>query len=185
MNKNNLAIFDLDGTLFDTDEVNYIAYKQALEEYNVTFEKDYYFSKCCGNSYRQFLPPLVGDTEKVEKVHDKKVALYPSLLDKAKVNVHLFNMIRLLGKFYHTAVVTTASKKNTFDILNYYKVEDLFELVLTKEDVLNIKPSSDGFLKAMEFFKVSPQQTVIFEDSESGIKAAEKTGATVLIVNNF
>ena len=65
-----LAIFDMDGTLFNTNNINYYAYKEALDKYNVSIDYDYYCNYCNGRSYKVFIPPLVNnDEEKVQDIH--------------------------------------------------------------------------------------------------------------------
>ena len=49
--------------------------------------------------------------------------------------------------------------------------------MLTHDDIVNSKPDPEGFLKAMKFFNARPQETIIFEDSEVGLQAAERSGA--------
>ena len=80
---------------------------------------------------------------------------------------------------------STASKENTNDILQKFAIEDLFDLILTHDDIAKSKPDPEGFLKAMEAFDSKPEECIIFEDSEVGIEAADKTGATVFIVRGY
>lgn len=68
------------------------------------------------------------------------------------------------------------------DILNFYKVSERFELLVSQEDVSRPKPDPEGFLKAMEYFSVVPENTIIFEDSEDGIQAALESGGCVMRV---
>ena len=111
-----LAIFDMDGTLYNTNDVNYYAYKEALKEYNVELDYEYYCQFCNGRHYKVFIPALVNnDEDKVEKVHEMKKIYYSKHLDKIIINEHLFNIISLIKKEYKIALVTTASKKNTMD----------------------------------------------------------------------
>lgn len=181
-----LALFDLDGTLFNTNEVNYHAYSEALKEKGFDIDYTYYSNYCNGRHYKIFIPEIVNnDEEIVEYVHQRKKALYSSYLDKAKVNTHLFNIIESLKETYHIGLVTTASKKNTYDILGYYNKLELFDLILTSDDIKNPKPNPEGYLKAIKYFNVKPDDTIIFEDSDVGIQAAKSTGSTVLIINNF
>ena len=51
-----LAIFDMDGTLFNTNNINYYAYKEALDKYNVSIDYEYYCRFCNGRHYLDFLP---------------------------------------------------------------------------------------------------------------------------------
>lgn len=181
-----LAIFDMDGTLFNTNNINYYAYKEALDKYNVSIDYDYYCNYCNGRSYKVFIPPLVNnDEEKVQDIHKIKKNAYSKYLDKVKVNEHLFNIIDKLKKDYKIALVTTASKKNTYEILEYTKKKDLFDLILTADDIENPKPNPEGFLLAMNKYGVAPKDCIIFEDSEVGIEAAKKTNSNIFKIEKF
>jgi len=181
-----LAIFDMDGTLFNTNEINYYAYKEALEKYNVSIDYEYYCNYCNGRHYKVFVSPLVNnDTQKIEDIHNIKKAAYSKYLDKVKINVHLFNIIDKLKSDYKIALVTTASKKNTYDILEYTNKKDLFDLILTSDDINKPKPDPEGFLLAMNKFNASPKECIIFEDSDVGIEAAKKTNSTVFKIEDF
>ena len=85
---------------------------------------------------------------------------------------------------YHTAVVTSGSS-NSKDILRNIGRLELFDVIFTIDDVKNGKPDPEGFLKAMEYFKVKPENTIIFEDSDVGLAAARKTGASICVVDDF
>lgn len=183
--KNKLAIFDLDGTLFDTRQVNYHAYKEALGRQSIELSEEYFFSKCFGRHYKDFLPEIVGENFLVEEVHSAKKEVYPQMLDKAKRNVQLFNLIDNIRGDYFIAIVTTASRKNVADILKHYGYENYFDLVVTAEDIVKVKPDPEGFLYAMKRFNIDAENTSIFEDSSVGIEAAKATGATVFAVKQF
>jgi len=101
------------------------------------------------------------------------------------VNTHLVNMLRAMKESYYIAIVTTASRKNTEDILNHFDLMYLFDFLVTQEDITKVKPDPQGFEIAMEHFGISPEHTIIFEDSEVGIEAAERSGATVFVADSF
>ena len=180
-----LALFDLDGTLFDTSEVNYHAYRDALAPYGAVLDRDYFKRYCNGTHYTSFLPALLGSEEHMEAVHRAKKIAYAENLKRARENTHLFEMIAHMRAAYHTAVVTTASRQNTLDILRYFRRDALFDLLITQEDIVHTKPDPEGFLKAMDFFHMDAARTVIFEDSETGAAAARAAGATVLLIDRF
>lgn len=183
--KQYLAIFDLDGTLFDTRETNYYAYKSALKPYGIVLDKKYFIIQCNGRHYTEFLPVIMGGKEYIEDVHKAKKEFYIKNLNRVKINVHLFNIIEYIKALYSLAIVTTASKKNTIDLLEYFGYVDLFDILICQEDVTRLKPDPQGFLMAMNHFTIPPDKTVIFEDSDVGIQAAKATGATVMTVNQF
>ena len=183
--KTKLAIFDLDGTLFNTDNVNYKAYKEALLPFGIELDREYFVKYCNGRHYKEFVPKIMGNSDHLEEVHNKKKEHYKTFLGEAVKNEHLFAIIDALRDTYHTAIVTTASKKNVEDILGHFGVKDYFDYCITQEAIHKPKPDPEGFLLAMEHFGIGPENTVIFEDSDVGIEAARASGATVFVADRF
>ena len=54
-----------------------------------------------------------------------------------------------------------------------------------QEDISVPKPDPEGFLIAMEYYNAKPSQCVIYEDSDVGIEAPNKTGASGMVVEKF
>jgi len=189
MKRNKLAIFDLDGTLYDTKVVNYRAYKEALRQigYNIDIDYNYYSQYCNANSFRVFLPTLVeGITaEEMNIVHEIKKNVYSNYLEFAKRNDSLFSIINLIKKEYLIALATSANYRNAIEILKTFSDVQLFDFIITQEDVENVKPSPECFLKVMDKAKVSAKNTLIFEDSDTGIRAAELSGAKYVKVFGY
>lgn len=183
--RHQLAIFDLDGTLFDTRYVNFMAYNDALSGYGKQIAYDYFARHCNGKHYQTFLPAFVETKDQMETVHALKKRAYPQYLEHAVPNRHLFTLLECMRPAYYAAVVTTASRSNTEEILARYQKSACFDLVITQEDVIQKKPHPEGFLQAMRHFAVSSQDTVIFEDSDVGLEAAYQTGATVFAVKGY
>lgn len=187
--KNKLAIFDLDGTLFDTKDVNYNAYQNAIRMAKIDVKIDYddFCKLYNGKNYREFLPKIIPNIseEQLKKIHNFKKNIYQEHLDKAKKNDLLFSMIEEIKEKFYISIVTNASKKNVKDILEKFSVKNLFDLLITQEDVKNPKPSAEGFLKAMNYFNISKENTIIFEDSEIGIQAANKAETNYVKVYGY
>lgn len=187
--KNKLAIFDLDGTLFDTKDVNYYAYQAAIEKIGLNIRISYedFCNLYNGKSYKEFLPKIIPNiTEKeIQIIHDYKKKLYVNYLGKAKKNKLLFSIILEIKEQFFIALVTNASKKNTNDILDEFLVKDLFDLIVTQEDIKKVKPSTEGFIKAINYFNVSKKNTIIFEDSEIGIQAAVNSGIDFIRIYGY
>ena len=74
--KNKLAIFDLDGTLFDTKDVNYNAYQNAIKMVEIDVKIDYndFCNLYNGKNYRDFLPKIIPDIteEQMKNIHNLK-----------------------------------------------------------------------------------------------------------------
>ena len=152
-----LICVDLDGTLLDTVPANAASYRAALEELGFTVTDEYYAERCNGGHYTRFLPPLMGgapSTADVERVHDRKKALYSDFLDAVRPNTALMEILKTMRAAGHDlACVTTGSKQNATEVL--------------------------------EHFRVTPADTMIFEDSGIGLTAAKASGARVFRVEQF
>lgn len=184
--KNKLAIFDLDGTLFDTKDVNYYSYKEALKEFNVELDYDFFCKECNGQKYSEFLPRIQNfSNDHLKVIHSVKNELYKKYISKARINSLLFYIIEGIRNEYYIALVTTASKQNVFELLDYFKKKQLFDIIITQEDVCYSKPNPEGFIKAIDYFHVKKEDVVIFEDSEIGIEAAKSVTNQYYIVKGF
>ncbi len=179
-------LFDFDGTLYNTNDVNYHAYSLALAKFGVKLDYDYYCNSCNGRNYKEFIPEMVNfDQEVVEQVHDLKQQFYSTLLNKAKINDKLFDLISLVKNSCKVAIVTTASRRNVLNMLEATGKSDIFDLLICGEDVKKYKPDPECYNLAMQKLDVSPNETIIFEDSTYGITAAHASGATVYAVKFF
>ena len=116
-------------------------------------------------------------------VHGRKKALYRKYLTLAKPNTGLLTLLGMCRGECSLALVTTASRENTQDILHAFGLENFFDLVLAHEDITHSKPDPEGYIKAMQYFGASPEECIIFEDSETGLEAARRSGAQYFTVN--
>jgi len=122
----------------------------------------------------------------VERVHDRKKALYSDFLDAVRPNTALMEILKTMRAAGHDlACVTTGSKQNATEVLEHFGVREWFGLIVTGEDVEKQKPDPEGYCRAMEHFRVTPADTMIFEDSGIGLTAAKASGARVFRVERF
>lgn len=186
LKKNKALLFDMDGTLFDTSLVNFYAYKAALNEFGYDLTEDFFWKEFHGNAYSYFLPLVIGENNKdLKAIHTFKKEIYPTFLYHARMNHFLFDTIHVFRNTHHIGLVTSASKQNVNDLLHHFQVFELFDLIVTQESVVNPKPSSEGYVAAMNHFNVQPENVVIYEDSEVGLKAALASNAKVIQIIKF
>ena len=73
-------------------------------------------------------------------------------------------------------------KKTVIATMNAIGITELFETIVTQDDVKNSKPSPDLFLLAAEEMGVDPTKCLVFEDSQLGIEAAKNAGMKSVLV---
>jgi HAD superfamily hydrolase (TIGR01509 family) len=81
------------------------------------------------------------------------------------------------------ALATMANRVNVAFTLDGLGIRDYFETLVGEEDVQQGKPSAEVFLKAAQGLQRSPEDCLVFEDSRSGVQAAQRAGMRVVLVN--
>lgn len=177
-------LFDLDGTLVDTAEANYRAYAEALAEMGRAVERAEFDAVAMGRHWSQFLPALLPDGCAADHaaVALRKQSLYPGLLGASRVNAALIGLARASAGRLRLGLVTSASRRSVTAVLAAHGLEDLFDVVVTGEDVANPKPAPDAYALAMAGLGVAPDQCLAFEDSDIGAESARRAGIAVLRV---
>mgnify|MGYP002520398232 CR=1 FL=1 len=79
-------------------------------------------------------------------------------------------------------IVSTGHIDNITNVMRHLKLEQGIDGIISGDNVSRAKPAPDAFLLAMEREGVTPEETIIFEDSEVGIEAARRSGAGYFIV---
>ena len=87
--KTRLALFDLDGTLYDTRRVNFLSYQKALEQFGYTMDYEYFANQCNGRHYKTFLPEIMQSETHMEEVHELKKKYYGDFLSETVENTYL------------------------------------------------------------------------------------------------
>ncbi|MBE6187752.1 MAG: HAD family phosphatase [Rikenellaceae bacterium] len=174
-----LLLLDFDGTLANTGRANATSYIEALAEEGITISMDEYRTKYFGLRCPEFLADIgITDPAQMKRIRQRKVDIYPTHFDMVTLNRPLWDFVQQFraqgGK---AMIVSTGHIDNITNVMRYLGIENQLDGVLSSDDVVVSKPAPDCFLKAMEIAGVTPAETIIFEDSEIGLAAAEATGA--------
>ena len=176
-------VFDMDGTLTQTnqliyDSFNYIAQKYAGEKYTIPE-----INAMFGPPEEEALLSIVRP-EQIDNVmkdylsfyraqHNQLARLYPGI-DKILSYIKECDKILALftGKGTYTANIT----------LQEFKIEKYFDYVVTGNDVVQRKPSSEGLRKIMQHFALSPDEVLMVGDAVSDVNAAREAGVKIAAV---
>ncbi len=178
-------ITDFDGTLVDTFEANFRAYDIVFKRHGLSLSRDQYRS-CFGLRFDAFMRQMgIDDTDIMESIKKEKAQVYPNCFDLLVPNIILITFIRKMRlSGIKTAIASTAQKENLMNVLNHLQLADLFDEIIAGMVVRRGKPDPEIYLKAMEILGVSSDETLIFEDTEVGLQAAESSGANYMRITN-
>lgn len=177
-------ITDFDGTLVDTFEANFRAYQKAFHAVGLNLTSERY-QECFGYRFERFMTEMGVNADDVAcRIKELKKEYYPQYFGYLKPNnalIALIASIKAMGG--KTAIASTARKENLMNAVSYLGIAEHFDLIYAGVDVKQGKPSPEIYLKSMNALGVSPDETLIFEDSQVGIEAAKASGAHFMIVN--
>jgi beta-phosphoglucomutase len=185
MHRVQALLFDLDGTLVDTSDANYTAYSRALAEFGVAIEPRAIAEMAADRQWREFLPELLRDTgidADPARIASRKGELYRTTIGALRVNRPLLALAAAVRPEIQTALVTTASAASVGAILAHFEIRELFDVVVTGDDVVRHKPDPEAYLVAAERLSVPVEGCLAFEDSEAGAASAVAAGVAVILV---
>jgi len=174
-------ITDFDGTLVDTFESNFQAYKLAFENNSLSISRNQYRA-CFGLRFDAFMKQMGIDDDDIKaSIKKDKAQVYPQCFDSLVPNTTLIAFIRKMkSSGVKTAIASTAQKVNLMNVLNHLHLADLFDEIIAGTGVKKGKPDPEIYLKTMEVLGVPPEETLIFEDTGVGLQAAEASGASYM-----
>ncbi|MFC1525589.1 HAD family hydrolase [Candidatus Latescibacterota bacterium] len=176
------ACFDLDGTLIDTEPVHLQAETSCLAALGMGVSSLRHvrtFGKGIEEGMRSLAETYDLDYEKVLGTY---MPLWESgLRQDLRVLPGAINVLSWLTEHgVPTALVTSGDRAYVDLVDSVLGLADRFIAVVTSDDVTNLKPAPDPYLKAAEGLATSPDMCVGFEDSGSGV--ASLNGAEMLSV---
>lgn len=185
-----LFIFDLDGVLVDACDWHRDALNEALRDTTGhTISMEEHISTFNGIPTREKLKILTSQGKVAASLHqrintlkqEKTIAI---IKKSANIRQEKIIMLKKLKEQNHIVCCYTNSIRETATLmLQKTGIYDLFDVVLTNEDVANTKPSPEGYNYLIDYFNVDKEKCYIIEDSPKGLMAARSSGANVIKVS--
>jgi HAD superfamily hydrolase (TIGR01509 family) len=180
-------IFDMDGVLIDSEPSHAKAWRLLLKKYEKEHAPEWY-KKWIGVNDAVMAASIVKEDELMidaKILAQQKWELFYEVLEKAPIMLYpnVFNGLCSL-KGFKTGLATSSPGKLAKLILESNDLSQLFDSVVTADDVLQLKPHPEIYLKAAALLKLKPAECIAVEDSVHGIAAAKKAGMYVVAVEN-
>lgn len=174
------VIFDLDGTLTDSDRVHFQVFKDFFAQKGIELDRDSYRKKVSGRQnaaiLADFLPQL--SDEEGEAFSAKKEQNFRELAKGQLTPLSgLLNLLeQLKNKGLSVAVVTNAPPENASFMLDELGLSEAFKFVVIGDDLPRGKPDPLPYQTALDRLGIGAEAAIAFEDSRAGIRSAVGAG---------
>jgi len=180
------VIFDLDGLMFNTEELYQEVGRQSLARRGKQLTQDL-LDQMMGRKSDIALQIMIDWHEldlTIEKLAAEQAeimfALLPDRLQPLPGLLSLLDALEAGG--IPKAIATSSGRKFVTQVLGQFQLEPRFSYVFTSEDITHGKPAPDVYLLAAQTLGFQPQQTMVLEDTQIGCQAATAAQAYTVAV---
>ena len=169
-------LFDLDGTLVNTDNIYCEVWNELLSDYDLTCNMYFFNNFIKGKNDALFLKYLIPNisSNEITNISFKKDELFIKKIETNRPQILIVGAYEFIETYKNNniAIVTSCNKKSALYILQYTNIYQFTKLLITADDCINHKPHPEPYLKAIDYFNADKNKCIIFEDSYSGFTSA-------------
>ncbi|MCD2256480.1 HAD family hydrolase [Agrilactobacillus fermenti] len=180
-------IFDMDGLMFDTEAAYLKANLMASDDLNIHMvAEDYY--QLVGASEEEatgFIETHFTSPEQEQTFYRLTEQHVLELLEAGEIarKPGLTELLAFIEQHGLQRVIASSNNKRMIAaFLDYFKLNQYFDEIISREDVTASKPAPDLFLKAVATLNLAKSETLILEDSPNGVAAAKAAQVPVVMI---
>jgi beta-phosphoglucomutase len=176
-------LFDLDGTIVNTDPIHYQAWQKMLLRYDIEMDDKFYKSRISGRInpeiVKDILPHL--SVAESEQLAEEKEVLFRELASHLQPMSGLTQLLAWTETHQlKRALVTNAPRLNAEFMLKVLGINQAFHTIVLADDCQAGKPDPEPYQVALQNLGITAQQAIALEDSPSGIRAAVGAGISTI-----
>ena len=173
------ALFDLDGVVLDTESQYTVFWDNQGSKY---LNIDNFCSLIKGQTLTQIYDKyFTGECERFRSQINIDLAKFEREMTYNYISGAQPFIEELKKEGVKIAVVTSSNQKKMENVYRaHHNFKNQFDVILTGDMFERSKPNPDCFLKGMEIFNATPENTFVFEDSFHGLEAGRSSGAIVI-----
>lgn len=183
------VVFDMDGVLIDAREWHYEALNRALGLLGYEITRYEHLSSFDGLPTRRKLQMLTVDRGLPAELHSFLNALKQQytlefVATRCKpIFQHQYALARLKAAGFRLGVASNSVRRTVMEMMDRSDLLQYLDEIVSNEDVARAKPDPEMYVTAMQRLGVRPDETLVVEDNENGVKAATAAGAHVMVVD--
>jgi HAD superfamily hydrolase (TIGR01509 family) len=184
-------LFDMDGVLIDAKDWHYEALNQSLSLFGMEINRYDHLVTYDGLPTKMKLEMLTLERGLPRALHDfihhmKQDFTFQLGYAKCKPTFnHQYALSNLKSQGYKMVVCSNSIRKTIDIFFERSAIKDFFEFYISNEDVEKPKPDPEIYIAAIKRLDLKPEECLIIEDNENGIKAAKASGAHLMIIKNI
>ena len=181
------VLWDLDGTLIDSEQYHWLAWRDTMATEGVPLTHPQ-FLKTFGLRNDAIIPQWIPDatSEQIDQIGDTKEQLYRRLVREGGL-VPLPGAFewtqRLAREGWRQAIASSAPRENIEAVLAVLALGPVFQALVSAEDVTRGKPDPQVFLTAASRLGSAPDRSIVVEDAPAGVEGARRAGMRSIGVN--
>lgn len=177
-------IFDCDGTIADTMPIHYRAWSKAMQDMGGEFPEDlfYQWGGIPTGVIVQKLNEKFGLSLDVEETVQYKERCYLESVHEVLPVMPVLEIAKGMHGVKPLAIASGGHRELVEATLKAIDIIDMFDAIVCAEDCERGKPFPDPFLEAARRIGVAPQDCLVFEDSPTGVEAANAAGMQYVFV---
>lgn len=181
--------FDMDGVLIEAKDWHYEALNKALRLFGSEISRDDHLEVFDGLPTRVKLEMLTSERNLSVGLHSfinemKQIYTTDLIHQFCKPRfVHQYALAHLKMDGYQLSVCSNSVGSTVNLMMQKSDLAKYLDVQFSADDVDNPKPAPDIYLSSMKYFGAKPEECLIIEDNENGVKAARASGGHVMVVN--
>ncbi|MDR2906228.1 MAG: HAD family phosphatase [Helicobacteraceae bacterium] len=190
MAKIKAILFDMDGVLIEAKDWHYESLNKALALFGYEITRSEHLSSYDGLPTKIKLQKLTAEKGLPEKLHNfinemKQQYTVEIIYEQCRPRFnHELALSKLKSEGYRLACCSNSIRMTIEMMMDYSKLKQYLEFMVSNQDVKNAKPDPEIYLTAMAKMGLKPEECLICEDNENGIKAAMASGGHLLTIKS-
>ena len=183
-------LFDLDGTLIDSEHFYFDCWNEILAEVGAQLTYDDWLDNYAGTTVyanAQKLKDKYGIAAPVDELVERRRQLTVDRFKNTDVNLMPFvpeTLAYFQRKGLRMAIATSSQREDVNAIFERNGLSGYFEFMVTRSDVSSGKPHPESYLLCVEKLGISKEECIVLEDTQTGVTAAKAAGLTCLAVQS-